>query len=89
MRHPEIFGEDGRGGFLEWSKLAVMDPPLNTLVAPGEGGVRKAGWAGGAGETGGARRVDLDPLLIPKIDSGFSAIWFKVTSTGCENVKIG
>ena len=74
MRLPKIFGDDGRGDLLEFSKLAVVDPPSKTLVAPGEGGVRKAGWADGGGETGGARRVEIAPLLVPKIDSGFSAI---------------
>ena len=45
MRQPKIFGDDGRGGLLEWLKLVVVDPSPNTLVATGEGGVRKAGWA--------------------------------------------
>ena len=38
MRLPKIFGDNGSGDLLEWSKLAVVDPPPKTLVAPGEGG---------------------------------------------------
>ena len=33
-----IAGDDGGGDLLEFSKLAVVDPPPKTLVAPGEGG---------------------------------------------------
>ena len=39
MRQPKIFGDDGRGDLLEWLKLADVDLPPKTLVAPGEGGV--------------------------------------------------